>query len=68
MRCKKKPTEVISLSPPFQLATSVPVLDSSNEMVPVEYPIAINLSDGFTAITRKIAVVLKLVFHTCNAV
>lgn len=38
-------TIVISVSPPFQLATSVPVLESSNDMAPVEKPIAIKVSD-----------------------
>lgn len=61
-------TEVISLSPPFQLATSVPVLDSIKEMVPVENATAINLSDGFTAMTRISPVVAILDFQVCKDV
>lgn len=43
---------MISVSPPFQLATKVPVLDSSNEIAPVENPIATKVSDWLTAMTR----------------
>lgn len=57
----------ISVSPPFQLATKPPVLVSNNEMVPVEYPTAMSVSDLLTAIVRTVPIVSDaLVFHVCN--
>lgn len=59
-------TDVISVSPPFQLATNVPVLDSIKDIAPVENPTATSVSAGFTAITRMTPVIIELDFHTCN--